>query len=45
MAGLLVDLLDFDWAFATGAALSLVAVTFVVLMPETLTRTRKPADA
>jgi MFS family permease len=45
MAGLLVDLFDFDWAFATGAALSLVAVTFVVLMPETLTRTRKPADA
>lgn len=45
MAGLLVDLLDFDWAFAAGAVLSLVAVTFVVLMPETLNRTRKPADA
>jgi MFS family permease len=45
MAGLLVDLFDFDWAFAAGAALSLVAVTFVVLMPETLNRTRKPADA
>lgn len=45
LAGLLVDLLDFDWAFAAGAALSLVAVTFVVLMPETLNRTRKPADA
>ncbi len=45
MAGLLVDMLDFDWAFAAGAALSLVAVTFVVLMPETLNRTRKPADA
>jgi len=45
MAGLLVDLFDFDWAFAAGAILSLVAVTFVVLMPETLNRTRKPADA
>lgn len=45
MAGLLVDLLDFDWAFAAGAALSLVAVTFVVLMPETLHRTRKTAAA
>jgi MFS family permease len=45
MAGFLVDMFDFDWAFAAGAGLSLVAVTFVVLMPETLNRTRKPADA
>jgi hypothetical protein len=45
MAGFLVDMFDFDWAFAAGAGLSLVAVTFVVLMPETLNRTRKPAAA
>ena len=44
-AGFLVDSFDFDWAFAAGAALSLVAVTFVYLMPETLHRTRKPAIA
>ena len=44
-AGFLVDSFDFDWAFAAGAALSLVAVTFVYLMPETLHRTRKPATA
>lgn len=44
-AGLLVDALDFDWAFAAGAALCLVAVTFVYLMPETLHRTRKTATA
>ena len=42
LAGLLVDAFDFDWAFAAGAALVLVAVTFVVRMPETLNRTRKP---
>jgi len=42
-AGFLVDALDFDWAFAAGSALCLVAVTFVYLMPETLHRTRKTA--
>lgn len=40
VAGLLVDALDFDWAFAVGSVLCLVAVTFVVLMPETLHRAR-----
>jgi MFS transporter, DHA1 family, multidrug resistance protein len=45
VAGILVDAFDFDWAFAAGAALSLVAVTFVYLMPETLNRSRKPATA
>ena len=42
VAGFLVDALDFDWAFAAGAALSLVAVILVVLMPETLNRQRTP---
>ena len=45
VAGYLVDSFDFDWAFAAGAALTLAAVTFVVRMPETLNRTRKPASA
>jgi len=45
VAGFLVDAFDFDWAFAAGAALCLAAVTLVYLMPETLNRTRKPADA
>ena len=40
LAGLLVDAFDFDWAFAAGSALVLVAVTFVVRMPETLNRAR-----
>ncbi|MSY98282.1 MAG: MFS transporter [Actinobacteria bacterium] len=38
VAGLLVDLFDFDWAFAAAAGLSLIAVIFVWLMPETLNR-------
>ncbi len=45
VAGLLVDAFDFDWAFAAGAAICLAAVTLVYLMPETLNRNRKPADA
>ena len=40
LADLLVDAFDFDWAFAAGSALVLVAVTFVVRMPETLNRAR-----
>lgn len=40
LAGLLVDLLDFDWAFAVGSALAAVAVIVVLAMPETL---RRPA--
>lgn len=43
VAGVLIDTLDFDWAFAAGAAVTFAAVTLVVLMPETLTR--KPAIA
>ncbi len=38
VAGLLVDLFDFDWAFAAAAGMSLIAVIFVWLMPETLNR-------
>ena len=45
VAGLLVDLFDFDWAFAAGAALSLIAVILVYLMPETLHRSREAAAA
>lgn len=42
LAGFLVDMLDFDWAFAAGSVISLIAVILVYLMPETLHRTRKP---
>lgn len=45
VAGLLIDSFDFDWAFAAGAALSLVAVILVLVMPETLNRTRRTAPA
>lgn len=38
IAGALIDALDFDWAFAAGAAVTLAAVTLVYLMPETLNR-------
>lgn len=40
IAGLLVDLLDFDWAFAAGVAVTLVALIMVLAMPETLRRNR-----
>lgn len=36
VAGLLVDLLDFDWAFIAATALCLVSLLLVVAMPETL---------
>lgn len=36
LAGLLVDLFDFNWAFAAGAALALVPIILVIRMPETL---------
>lgn len=39
LAGLLVDLFDFNWAFAAGAALALVPIALVLRMPETLTKT------
>ena len=38
IAGLLVDMFDFDWAFAAGSALSVGAVILVLVMPETLHR-------
>lgn len=38
LAGLLLDLLGFESAFAVGAAVSAVAVVLVVAMPETLKR-------
>jgi len=39
LAGLLVDLLDFDWAFIAGTVLCVITLLLVLLMPETL-RTR-----
>jgi len=38
LAGLLVDLFDFDWAFAAGAAISAIALVLAIRMPETLQR-------
>lgn len=45
VAGLLIDIFDFEWAFAAGAAVSIVAVVLVIVMPETLNRGRRPASA
>lgn len=42
LGGLLLDLYGFEWAFAFGAAISAVALLFVLAMPETL---RRPATA
>jgi len=39
VAGLLVDLLDFDWAFIAATGLCLVSLLIVVAMPETLKKT------
>jgi DHA1 family multidrug resistance protein-like MFS transporter len=39
IAGLLVDALDFDWAFAAGALLALIPIFLVLRMRETLVRT------
>ena len=43
IAGLLVDLLDFDWAFIAATALCLVSLLLVVAMPETLKKKATPA--
>ncbi len=43
IGGLLLDLYGFEWAFAVGAAISAIALIFVVAMPETLRRTA-PAE-
>jgi DHA1 family multidrug resistance protein-like MFS transporter len=37
-AGLLVDLFDFEWAFAFGAVLAVLPIFLVIRMPETLKR-------
>jgi DHA1 family multidrug resistance protein-like MFS transporter len=42
IGGLLLDLYGFEWAFAFGAAISAIALLFVIAMPETL---RRPAAA
>ena len=42
LAGLLVDLFDFNWAFAAGAALALIPILLVIRMPETLQKLRTP---
>jgi len=42
VGGLLLDLYGFDYAFAFGAAISAIALAFVLVMPETL---RKSAQA
>ena len=38
IAGLLVDLFGFNWAFAAGAALALIPIVLVIRMPETLAK-------
>ncbi|MEZ5115260.1 MAG: MFS transporter [Candidatus Nanopelagicales bacterium] len=45
LAGLLVDLFDYDWAFASGVAVTVLALVMVLLMPETLHRGRHPEPA
>jgi MFS transporter, DHA1 family, multidrug resistance protein len=42
LGGLLLDLYGFEWAFAFGAAISALALIFVVLMPETLRSRTQP---
>lgn len=42
-AGLLADSLGYQWAFATGAAVSAVAFGMAVVMSETLKKTSEPA--
>lgn len=42
LAGVLVDALDYDWAFAVGTAVGIIAILMVARMPETL---KKPAAA
>ncbi|MFM1918336.1 MAG: hypothetical protein RJB01_1851 [Actinomycetota bacterium] len=41
LAGLLVDLYDFDWAFAAGALIAIIPILLVLRMPETLNRARR----
>lgn len=44
LAGLIIDAADFDWAFGLGVLFSMLAVVFVLRMPETLRRER-PSSA
>jgi MFS family permease len=43
LAGLLVDLYDFDWAFAAGALIAIIPILLVLRMPETLNRGKREA--
>ena len=43
LAGLLVDLYDFDWAFAAGALIAIIPILLVLRMPETLNRGSREA--
>ena len=45
VAGLLVDLLDFDFAFIVATALCLVSLLIVIAMPETLKKASPQAPA
>lgn len=45
MAGLIIDAADFDWAFGVGAILCIIAIGFVIRMPETLRRSQPQVDA
>ena len=44
LAGLIIDAADFDWAFGLGVLFCMLAVVFVLRMPETLRRER-PSSA
>lgn len=44
LAGFIIDAADFDWAFGLGVLFCLLAVVFVLRMPETLRRER-PSSA
>ncbi len=44
MAGLIIDAADFDWAFGVGAILCIIAIGFVIRMPETLRRSQPQVD-
>jgi predicted MFS family arabinose efflux permease len=45
VGGLLVDLLDFDFAFIVATALCLVSLLIVIAMPETLKKASPHAPA
>lgn len=43
LAGLIIDAADFDWAFGLGVLFCMLAVVFVLRMPETLRRGTPPS--